>query len=312
MKHEPQSGRASRLLRPVLLAFASTAVWLALSATAASAETGAGADSSAGGLTWTFSTVSSPMPVPISSSPVVPPGAVLPGTGGSSPGLLPPVPGSLTGSVAQFVASVPVSQLVSANPVADLASPVAGLVDSAVAEPAGIVLPAASGPLPGAGAVLDPLDDALSGALSLPPAPPVTDPPPTSTGPDQADLLPAQDPAVDGGPIGAVDVAAGTATRVGLQLHMTQHPLPRPSAMTSPASPLQPNGELPGNGLSDAVPAGPGSGTGSGPAAAGPGAGFACETTAFELRPPLGRCQAGEPLHSAAPPVSFDPGSSPD
>src|SRR6478752_7201909 len=99
VKHERHSGRASRLLRPVLLAGAATVAWLALSATSASAETGPDLDAAARGLTSGISSLAAPSPhAAKAASPS--------GSGGDSSGLLSPVTRGVSNSVDRIVASI--------------------------------------------------------------------------------------------------------------------------------------------------------------------------------------------------------------
>lgn len=296
MKNERHSGRASRLLRPVLLAGAAAAVWLALSATSASAETGASQDELAGGPGSALSLAATPAPPAARQSPPS-------GSGGSSSGLLSPVLRVFPGHFEHAGIGVPAGAVDLSNPLTGLVSPAVELVDGAAAGVVQTANPVLAGLVTASAHVPDPPAVALAGVAPLPPA--------------QAILPAAPAPSTDPGGAASTsptsprfDAAAGVAT-AGPAVPPAAS---RPPGLSQPSDPgTSTEAPQPAKGLpAGSVPAGPGSSAESSRSAPGPGAGAAAETAAFELRPPWGTGSARNPLNAAPQPVSFDPGSSPD
>lgn len=309
--HERSSGRAPRLLRPVLLAGAATALWLALSATAASAETGTDLEIP-GGLNAASSSPSTP---PESTS-----RSASPSAGGDSSGLLSPVLGQVAGSVERVIASIPAAPaVVPASTVTDLASPAVELVDTGAAALVGTIIPVATEALPATAPVVEPLGDVLTGAQALP-LPPVASAPPAPAGPEAArlDATPARTggaatshPNATRADVAAVPTPSAVPTPAADEYSPPQSgTLPVPPAVGGSVAPLQPGGDLGGEELPSVVPGVPGSGAGSSQSPSGPSA--ATVTAPFQLRPPPGVSEATKPLPQASKPASFDPGSSPD
>lgn len=303
--HERSSGRAPRLLRPVLLAGAATALWLALSATAASAETGADLEIP-GGLNAASSSPSTP---PESAS-----RSASRSAGGDSSGLLSPVLGQVAGSVERVIASIPAAPaVVPASTVTDLASPAVELVDTGAAALVGTIIPVATEALPATAPVVEPLGDVLTGAQALP-LPPVASAPPAPAGPEAARL--DATPARTGGAATShpnatrADVAAVPTPAADEYSPPQSGTLPVPPAVGGSVAPLQPGGDLGGEELPSVVPGVPGWGAGSSQSPSGPSA--ATVTAPFQLRPPPGVSEATKPLPQASKPAPFDPGSSPD
>jgi len=307
--HERRSSRTARLLRPVLLAGAATGLWLALSATAASAETGADPDTQPGVTTALSSLTPS---APESTRPLADPIS-----GGDSSGLLSPVLAAVTDSADGVVASIPVARVAApVSQVVNAVPPAVELAEDAVAGVVEAVVSVGSEVLPGAAPVLDPPADGTTGALPLPPvaaAPSV----PAATVPDSPDPSPGKKP---GAPIShhravasggnSVIPAAVEPTAASTQSGPFRAPL---ATVRTDARPQQAGdfGGGPGGGdLPELVPAVPGSVTGSSQSPSGPGA--ATVTATFQLQPPSGMPRAAAPLLQASPAVSFDPGSSPD
>ena len=300
MKNERHSGRASRLLRPVLLAGAAAAVWLTLSATSAGAATGAPNDELSGRPGPALSIAAAP------AAPTLLP----PGSGGDSSGLLSPVLSILPGTVVVAGASIPAGAAVPSSAPADLASPAVELVDRAAAGVVQAASPVLAGLVTESARALDPLAVVLTGGVPLPTAPAILPAAP-------APAVPAPDPggAASAGP-GPARADSGTAAArpdaapAAAQPRAPHRPSglagPSPSEATGPAEHPRPD-EAPAT-----VPGIPGSAAGTSQPAPGSGATAAAETSAFELRPPSGTGSARTPLTAAPEPVSFDPGSSPD
>lgn len=323
VKHERRAAPVSRLLRTVLLGGTAAVAWLALSTTAASADSGAGSMSGTDSLS----------PVTAGLSPAVLDGSLLDplASEGIGPDLPYPAVGNPTGAVDQLAASLPAAGTVlPAGPVSGLAEPVVNLVDSSLTETATAVVPAVTGLVPVAAPVLDPIGTILTEtpAQAVPIAPPVA--PPVGPAPAEPAAVVVPTPAPDGpalsGAGGPADLAPQTSehsdaaasqaarNKAGsgrLSGAMSVPEAPRASALAAPAVPVLPADGAPGKGP-DPLPAGPGSGTGSGPSLSGPGAPAACETSALLILPPLGADDATESVQQIPQPVAFDPGSSPD
>lgn len=301
MKNERLSGRAARLLRPVLLGGAAAAVWLVLAAPTASAETGPGLDELAGSLDSTLSAAA-----PSAALPAPPPGS-----GGDSSGLLSPVLGSLPGSLDWVIAPATAGKDVPPGALHDPAVATVELVDGTAAEAVRAVIPIASGLLPASGNLVDPLAGVVADIAPLPSAPsllPVAPAPAATPAADPGEATTALPSSLRADASRRV-APAGSGARPAASL---QKALPRPSSPVASGEAQEPVDDLGTAGVPDAVPAVPGSGAGSAQSASGPGAGAAAETTVFVLRPPPGLCETSNPLQTAPEPVSFDPGSSPD
>jgi len=137
-----------RALRPFLLAGAVTATWLALSASAATADSSHDSGSLLGGVTSTVSSPAAPLiggvaPI-LDAAPSAP----------SATGVLQPVVGSVASTADHLIAAVPVvNSVVPAGTVTSVAVPVAAVVDMA----AGGLLETVTPPLVEAVPVLEPV-----------------------------------------------------------------------------------------------------------------------------------------------------------
>jgi hypothetical protein len=142
VNHARRPGRELRSVRPALLGIAGATAWLALSATAASADAGTDFDGLLGGLTSTISSVSASAPEP------------------AKPGVEPPA-GGLGGAVGRTIELLPAATHVDPAQIpAALASPALALVGASVVEP---VLPAVAEMAPVAAPVPVPALDARPG-----------------------------------------------------------------------------------------------------------------------------------------------------
>lgn len=304
--HERSSGRASRLLRPVLLAGAATAMWLTLSATAASAETG---------------TDVAPRPGPdtarlaLTTQPDFPRHSVPPDSGGDSSGLLSPVLGAVTGVADDLASSIPaVPAVVPAGTVSELTSPAVQTADKAAVEVVGTAIRVVPELLVAAAPVIDPLGEVVTGSTPIP-LPPVVSTPHAPGGPAAVQLT-ASPAGVRGAPATHHDSApvavAAVSTPVSDPQSMASQLLDfrAPPAAGGASAPVLPGGEAGGDELPATLPGVPGSGAGTSQSPPGPST--ATETGPFRLRPPSGVGEADRPLLQLSNPVSFDPGSSPD
>ncbi|HEY8754270.1 MAG TPA: hypothetical protein VIM40_11555 [Arthrobacter sp.] len=280
-------------LRPFLLAGAVTATWLALSASAATADSSPDSGSLLGGVTSTVSSLTAPLiggvAPTLDAAPTAP----------SATGLLQPVVGSVASTADHLIAAVPVvNSVVPAGTVTSVAVPVAAGVDMA----AGDLLETVAPPLTEAVPVLEPV---LQPVVHLVDA---TVPPLPLALPDlSVDGIAVNVTAVDGG---AADDAPGRSSDTALQL-LAASSAP---AITS-GQMLQPTPESPLTGddpSTPPAPAGPTSGAGSGASPSGP-SGSAAWLDEFSFDLPLpGSIPVSGSLQHAPSPVSFDPGSSPD
>ena len=298
-----------RALRPVLLAGAATLTWLTFSTSTASADTLPDATSLLGGVTNSVSSVTEKLPAPAATAPAAAPAPV------SSPGLLAPLVGEVSGLADQTVSSVPVvNHVVPAGTVSVISIPIAQAADTATAE---AVIPPVAEALPVLEPVLQPVADLVTGSapVELPDLPLVggdqESPAGAATVPAGADAAPREtiptpdtlaSPFVEAAPAsgaapGGVALtkasAASWASSAGPDTTQEQ-----PTADPSPA-PAQ-------------APAVPASGTGSSAASAGSSS-AAAWLSAFNFDPATpGAVRAGDSSEHAPAPVSFDPGSRPD
>jgi hypothetical protein len=212
-----------RSFRPVLLGVAGATAWLALSATAASADAGTDYDRLLGGLASTIPSVSASAPEP------------------AKPGAQPPA-GGLSGAVGRTIELLPAATHVDpAQTPVTLVSPAVALVGASVVDP---VLPAVTEVAPVTAPILAPPTEVMTGPSPIPALAPVP--------------VPALDARPDLGdsttPLPSVaarqtDVAAPLATSPSAAFQA-----PAPGGTGAP-------GQSPGGG--DTPPAVPGSGSGS-------------------------------------------------
>jgi hypothetical protein len=303
----------------VFLAGAATLTWLTFSASAASADTLPDAASLLGGVTSSLSSVTEKLPDPVAAAPEV--SAADPA---SSPGLLQPLVGGVSGLADQIVSTVPVvNQVVPAGTVAAVAVPVAQVVDAKTAGVVNAAIPPVVEALPVLEPVLQPVADLVTGnaALPLPEEPVVAT---VNEIPAQAPAA-AQSPAAPELPVtatgqpdsevtatsGAIEVS-GTTTPSAGSVAVTVAQLPLQATVFAPdISVDQPRTGEPWSAPAQAPPAS-GSGPGSSSSSTGSSGSAACLSLfTFDL-PLAGAVRAGETSERLPAPVSFDPGSSPD
>ncbi|VXC58300.1 conserved exported hypothetical protein [Arthrobacter sp. 9AX] len=303
-----------RALRPVFLAGAATLTWLALSTTAASADTLSDSSSLLGGLTSPVSSVTGKLAAPAPTVPAPPPAATAPA------GLLKPVAAQVSGVADNIVSAVPVvNRVVPAGTVTAVAAPIAQMADGATAAVVEVVVPPVAESFPVLEPVLQPVSGVVTGTAPLPVELPELAPVVVEDVPATAAIVPAGTSAI-AEPAPAENLAA------------SESPVTSADTAASPSSALAFAGtagpqwaafSIPGVGheqpltadpspANTQAPAAPGSGTGSGAASAGsPGSAAYLSPFNFDL-PLAGAVCAGEASEHAPAPVSFDPGSSPD
>ena len=305
-----------RALRPVFLAGAATLTWLTFSASAASADTLPDAASLLGGVT---SSVTEKLPAPVAAAPGVSAADPV-----SSPGLLQPLVGDVSGLADQIVSTVPVvNQVVPAGAVSAVAVPVAQIVDATTAGVVSAATPPVVEALPVLEPVLQPVADLVTGnaAVPLPEEPVVA---PVNEIPAQAPAA-AQSPAAPELPVtttgqpdsevtatsGAIEVS-GTTTPSAGSVAATVAQLPLQATVFAPdISVDQPRTGEPWSAPAQAPPAS-GSGPGSGTTSTGSSGSAGC-LSLFTFDPSLtGAVRAGETSERLPATASFDPGSSPD
>jgi hypothetical protein len=319
-----------RMLRPLLLAGAAATAWLALSAPVASADPASDSGSLLGGIRSSVSSIAGAGTTSVeatlaSAGRAVSNDAAPARAGASAPvqlvtpepdGLLRPLTGPATVTVDYLIEAAPVvNQIVPSGTVGSVTAPVVAAADTAVAETAQTVLPAASDAVPALDPILEPVGELLPGNDALPLPDIGTVPPGLPAAPDTS--------AFDGGLVADVELAltgAFNAFPVGSGLSVT----PGAAWLLPTAGPGSvhlsgvPAGSLESPGNSDGapgpyeLPAVPGSASGTSQSA-GAGPGGSAWLSAFHLDVPLtGVFPVSGPLQSSPAPVSFDPGSSPD
>lgn len=324
------SWRPPLSLRSLLLGGAAAVAWLALSSSAASADAGGShSDSFFAGLTSSVSSVTSASGdalSAVSSHSRAPDQAPAPSPAPGSNGLLQPVVGNLTGPVDNLAGSLPViSQVVPAETVTNVITPVSAAVDDTAGSLAEAVIPPASETIPALQPVLDPIADVISdGDVTLPE--PVADlvtqlvGDPPVPGPNLLDLSGAEHDSASALRETADAVSsAGTSTAttafasgVSGMLWPPSMPLGDTSGVAGVSGETGPNGGGNGPPGPDAIPPAPGSGSSSGQSSGASSGGAACLTDFSLNLPQPGSTPASKPLQHAPAPVSFDPGSSPD
>lgn len=315
-----------RALRPLLLAGAAATAWLTLSAPGASAGAASDPGSLLGNVSSTVSSVTEAAVSPVagaltSAAPSVAPGAaevggVLPAQPSTAEpdGLLRPLTGPATGTVDRLIETVPMVNHV--DPSGTVGAVTARVVEAAngiVVEITQQVLPAASEAIPALDPVVAPVGDLLTG-VDLPPDTGATAPLLAVPGPSALE----DGTAGEGAPSSALPVRA---------VAESFRELPAAAAESAASSPSNGSGPLPaarhagsleaplptdGTPYPAALPAVPGSGSGSSQPFGG-GAGGAAWLSDFHMDVPLNRAvPVSGPLQNSPAPVSFDPGSSPD
>jgi hypothetical protein len=311
-----------RALRPVLLAGAATLTWLTFSASTASADALPDATSLLGGVTNSVSSVTEKLPVPVPVAPAAAPETSTPAPV-SSPGLLTPLVGGVSGLADQIVSSVPVvNHVVPAGTVSVIAVPVAQVADAATAEVAAAVIPPVAEALPVLEPVLQPVSGLVTGSAPLPvelPDLPLVSgdkqshagagsvPAGTGAVPGQA-VAAAHTPAIPFGE--AAEAPATGATLVGGMGIGHASAASWASSAGPDSAQEQPTADpSPAPARAPAVPA---SGSGSCATSAGSSS-AAAWLSQFNFDPATpGALRAGDISEHAPAPVSFDPGSSPD
>lgn len=229
-------------LRPLLLAVAAAASWIALSAAGASADTSAPGDplpgagpSTLASATATLTHQAGVVLEPVESGPASAQATPSPV---ASPPLRPAVE-DVTAVADDVVQAVPVvSTVVPAGAVSAVVDPAIGTVDGVAGETVGAVVPVA-------GAVLEPLAPVLEPVISAVPLPAPIAPPPTTTAPLPAGV---DNPQAGAAPAGLAGLEVGAA---GLEVGI-------PGTAPASAPPLH---EIPlshGKFHSNSLPCGPG------------------------------------------------------
>lgn len=315
-----------RALRPLLLAGAAATAWLALSASAASADSAADSGSLLGGVSSSVSSIAGTAAIPADDAlaslvhAVSPDAARAPAAVAAPPAqpvtpepedLLQPLTGTATGTVDYLIEAVPVvNQTVPAGTVSTVTAPVVTAADTIVAETADTVLPAASDALPVLDPILEPVEELMSGLDSLPLADRETVTSGLAVVPDVSAFVGGFGTDVEpdlGGPFNASPDSSGLPVT-------PDSAVSRPGSARSSAAPAG-SLESPGNGEAapgpHELPAVPGSGSGSSQSS-GAGPGGTAWLSTFHLDVPLtGVFPVSGPLQNSPAPVSFDPGSSP-
>ncbi|MDT0169221.1 hypothetical protein [Pseudarthrobacter sp. BRE9] len=272
-------------LRPLLLALAAAASWIALSAAGASADSSASSDSLLGAGTTTL--ISAPATVE-----------------------------DVTGLVNQVVTAPLVEELVPEGAVAAAVDPAAGIVDGVFDGAVGTLVPLA-------GAVLEPLDPVLEPVVSAAPLPvaapegePEGNPLPVTEGPVVGDETAAHQAESGAESAGAVP---GSARSVRHDTLLSDSPPRDPSVKPTAVTPLLPTAgpedpvDAPPHAPSDPLPAMVDSATGGSSPSGGNGPTMPAWLTSHNLRIPAAGAAAVQDGSPTVPaPGSFDPGSSPD
>lgn len=322
-------------LRPVLLAAAAATSWLAISAGAASADTGPSQDSLLGAVGSSLSSASSHATHQVSDV-LEPVAAALNGglaeaPASAVPSLIPapsvtPVVRDIASLADDVVQSLPVVRTgVPAGTVQAIAEPIAGAADTIVESTVGTVIPVTE-------TVLAPLDPVLAPVTGTVLSPPVTAPQlpdlsdpasavipdpvvPELPNPDDQDGTGAAAEALQAPAVAEPSVIApaapviqpGTSTsglNTGLTVPAHASATADPPSFADPAPGNEPVGPLPSAPVS--TTGGAGSSGGSGPTAPG-----YLSANHFHIPAAVTDAVHGRLLTAPAP-VSFDPGSSPD
>ena len=305
-----------RALRPVLLAGAATLTWLTFSSPAASADALSDTTSLLGGVTGS---VTEKLAGPAPAVPSTPPAAA------PSTGVLQPVVGQLSGLADNIVSTVPVvNQVVPAGAVTAVSAPIAGVADGATTAVVDVVVPPVAEAVPVLEPVLQPVSDLLTGTapllVAVPDLPVVPVDGDLSAG---ATAVPTDDKARAGDPgapsesptsSGVLDVAEGrdfAASPVSaVDLASTSSGLWASVAASGIEAGQQDTGDP--SSVPAQAPAALGSAAGSGASTSG-SSGSAAWLNLYNFDLPIaGAVRAGETSEHVPPPVSYDPGSSPD
>ena len=302
-------------LRPLLLAVAAVAAWIALSAAGASADSAAhndplltAAPPAAGGVATAVSQQArdalEPIPAGAASKPA------------PAPETVPSLHAAAKDATAladQVADAVPVVDTVAPEgSTAAVVNPALGTVDSVVGGTVGSISPVA-------GVVPEPLAPVLDPLLTAVPLPAAGEPaaalPPVAGAPQARDGAPAAAAASVAAPAGMAPGSALAAPEFPpLHEGLSGSGLPHPQQAMHAAGMLQLSEPDPHSAPSHApFDAPPGTAAGGSGSTSGNGSGLPAWLAPHTLQIPAAgrsRVQGGLPL--AMPPVSFDPGSSPD
>lgn len=339
-----------RPLRPVLIAGAAAVAWLSFSAPAADASTQQGPDSLLSGISSTVSSVGNseaksiggspgvlkvidsvtalPAAIPTAVTAPAPISAPAPPSGpeparpspapAPAPEVLSPVVGGIVAPLEVAAATLPSAEVVPADTLTRVTSPVVESADNAVGrvaeglattvvEPVTETAPVLEQPLEAFSDVLADTPLSTTPALALV-AEIVNDlsPAPVTTAVLPVPSAPATDSLDSAAPSREALMAAITGVMPAIQSDIDWA---LPSSILS-----GPGGALDGGHSPDApLPAPPsGLGSGSGQSAGGPSPSAAWLSSPFEYLPSAGAVPVIASLQNAPSPVAFDPGSSPD
>ena len=319
--------KAWAFLRPLLLAVAATAAWIALSAAGASADSSpshdlppGGVDSAATSLTHQAKDELEPVLAGLGAGPP----AKAPATAGapaSTVAALTPAPSlrpaaeEVSGLADNAVQSVPVvNELVPTGAAAAVVDPAVGAVDSVVGGAVGAAVPLAE-------TVLQPLDPVLEpvvSAVALPAVPPEAGP--QAALPDTTDISAASAPEPAAGPPSVADlpqtardvrgpVESGAMSQTSGAESRTQMKRAAVAPSLSEAGPEDAPFRTPSN----VPPLAPGAAIGGSGSSGGNGPATSGWISPHHFAAPSAGAPGIQDRSLTAPtPVSFDPGSSPD
>lgn len=297
-----------RALRPLLLAGAAATAWLAFSAPTANADSAADSGSLLGSINSSVSSIASTAATQANAVAAPP---ARPATAESNDLLSP-----LTGTVDNLIEAIPVvNQIVPAGTVGTVIAPVTTATDTIVAEAAHTALPAASDALAVLDPILEPVEEVLSGAESLPLPDSGAAAPGSAVVPDISafdggfgtDVGPALD-----GPLNASPDSSGVLVASDSAASFPDAHQGSARSSDAPAGSLESSGNGEASPGPHDFPAAPGSSSAASQSS-GAGPGGSAWLSTFHLAVPLiGVFPVSGPLQNCPEPVSFDPGSSPD
>lgn len=320
-----------RVVRPVLLAAAAATSWLAISATAASADSPTDRGPLAGQVLSTVTAIAAP-DAAVDLTPISRPDGEAP-----APRLLSVVPklqplaGGVTSRADALVATVPVTDVpvvgsaLTLPPLTPVTDPVLGLADDAVSAVAVSADSAVASVVDGVGPVLDAATGPVA-AVVRPPEPPAAPselPGVPSELPGGAAAAAPLDPpaaAVTGStqaPSAGIEPApaAAAAARYAVTATVSAIPCTQPAAPNPAETPMMTLADDPADerapAVPDPAPGVPGSGSGSGAPSGGNANPAWLSSFRLHLAGTLNIPARGDLLAPPSP-VSFDPGSSPD
>ncbi|TQJ34720.1 hypothetical protein [Arthrobacter sp. SLBN-122] len=306
-------------LRPLLLALAAAASWIALSAAGASADSSASSDSLPGPST----VIAVPATVAHPARDVLEP--VEAGLGGNlasapassipTPDTTPPIHEAVeevTGLVDEVVETLPVvDRMVPGATVPAVVNPVVGTVDGLVDGAAGTLVPLAGAALEPLDPVLDPVISAVPLPMAAPAGAPVGSPPVVTQVPQASGDAAPRPAEAAAEPEGTVPVSARATSSEILQRNgVACDAHLRPASATAVLSAAGP-GDAPVDAPQE--PAIPAVTTGGSSPSSGHGSTMPAWLGAYHFQiPAVGTAAVQARLLAVPAPVSFDPGSSPD